>query len=40
MKKSFLIAAGTAVAAIAVSVSVCTNNGKKEPDGLFHCRAA
>ncbi len=36
MKKSFLIAAGAALAAIAVSVFVYANNGKNEMDDLFY----
>ena len=36
MKKSLLIAAGVALAAIAVSVFVYVNNGKNEMDDLFY----
>ncbi len=36
MKKSFMIAAGAALAAIAVSVFVYVNNGKNEMDDLFY----
>ena len=36
IKKSLLIAAGAAFAAIAVSVFVYVNNGKNEMDDLFY----
>ncbi len=36
MKKSFLIAAGAALVAIAVSVFVYVNNGKNETEDLFY----
>ncbi len=36
MKKSFLTAAGTALASIAVSVFVYVNNGKNETDEFFN----
>ena len=36
IKKSLLIAAGAALAAIAVSVFVYVNNGKNEMDDLFY----